>query len=132
MGVGLYNEVRPYKIPVFQNVNLELVGYFQGEYLLITNSLPISLVRRRNKVQEKKTYRNNCQLSLNWQTIQGPLFLYAKILLNLSFRALFLLQEQQNTAEIDKRARISLFPQCKLNIREQNTRIKLPQHLKPG
>ena len=52
-----------------------------------------------------------------------------QMLLNLSFRALFLVQERQNTAEIDKRARISLFPWCKLNIREQ-TRTKLPQHLK--
>ena len=53
-----------------------------------------------------------------------------QMLLNISFRALFLLQEQQNIAEIDKRARISLFPWCKLNIKEQNTRTKLPQHLK--
>jgi len=51
IGVGLRNEVRPYKIP--------LVGYFWGEYLLITNSLPFSLARRRNRVQDKKSYGNN-------------------------------------------------------------------------
>jgi len=51
IGVGLYNEVRPYKIL--------LVGYFWGEYLLITNSLPISLARRRDRVQDKKSLMGN-------------------------------------------------------------------------
>ncbi len=51
MGVGLGSEVRPYRIP--------LVGYFWGEYLLITNSLPFSLARRRNRVQNKQSRRGN-------------------------------------------------------------------------
>ena len=47
---------------------------------------------------------------------------------NLSFRALFLLQKRQNTAEIDKRARISLvrFSQCELDHSKQNIRTKTP------
>ena len=51
MGVGLRNEARPYKIL--------LVGYFWREYLLITNSLPFSLARRRDRVQNKQLYRGN-------------------------------------------------------------------------
>ena len=129
MGVGLYNKVRPYKIL--------LIAYFWGEQLLIINSLPISLARRRNRAQNKQSRRvigSYFQASklygLSYSYVQN----YRKQ--KSIFQSAFLLQERQNTAEIDKKARVSfVFLWCKLNINEQNTRTKhqqleLPQHLK--